>query len=83
MILFLVEIDSDGGQRMFEEILGNLQSSHREFIDNVQDDFGAAVSEQVYEPMEQNLSTMEQTESMANVEKTRIQGILFEARSII
>ena len=68
---------------MFEEPLGEIISSEYRFINNVLDDFGVDIQENVYDPLKNHLVELDMKEKEACQEQLAIEELLNEARSIL
>lgn len=68
---------------MFEKPLAGIQHSSMSFQENVQDEFGYAIIEKIYNPIADHLLELCRMENNVLEELNSIQSTLNEARSIL
>lgn len=68
---------------MFEEPLSEIILCEYSFTNNVLDDFGLDIQENVYRPLNNHLVELDKKEKEAYQEQLAIEELLNEARSIL
>ena len=68
---------------MFNETINCLQQARSNFEEKVQDNFGKSISNDVFEPVENELGRLEGAYSEAEVKKSEINAITLELRTIL
>ena len=68
---------------MFDDAKFSLRRSKEDFADNVQDDFGESILQDMFEPLEREVSHLQQTDREADQEICSIKMLLQELRAIV
>lgn len=68
---------------MIDEVRARLDSCRNEFERNVQDSFGQKIRQDIYEPFDVELATVEQAIDEAHNEQQTIKNLLSALRAII
>ena len=68
---------------MFDDARFSLRRSKEAFADNVQDDFGESILQDMFEPLEREVSHLQQTDREADQEIRSIKMLLRELRAIV
>lgn len=68
---------------MFDDAKFSLRRSKEDFADNVQDDFGESILQDMFEPLEREVSHLQQTDREADQEIRSIKMLLQELRAIV
>lgn len=68
---------------MFDDARFSLRRSKEAFADNVQDDFGESILQDMFEPLEREDSHLQQTDREADQEIRSVKMLLRELRAIV
>jgi hypothetical protein len=68
---------------MFEDPINSLNQTKNEFDGVVKDVFGKSIDENVFEPVEKELHSLENEYSIAEMKKNEIMMLTLELRTII
>lgn len=68
---------------VFDESMQNLQNNKNDLEENLQDSFGQALLQDVFEPLENSVRQLQFTDESSTCEATAIKGLLAELRMII
>lgn len=68
---------------MFDDARFSLRRSKEAFADNVQDDFGESILQDMFEPLEREASHLQQTDREADQEIRSVKMLLRELRAIV
>lgn len=67
----------------FEEVSGEVQQSRRSFSENVRDNFGNSVCEELYDRLDRDLETADRISGAADIREGIIKTLLTELRVIL
>ena len=68
---------------MFDDAKFSLRRSKEDFAENVQDDFGERILQDMFEPLEKEASHLQETDREAEQEIRSIKMLLRELRAIV
>ena len=68
---------------MIDEVRDQLRNSRNEFQSNVHDFFGEKITQEIYEPFENELAELDQSMAEAHDEQQIIKNLLDALRSIL